>query len=64
MNAEATRAGGGLEELDVEEVVGAAEEIAKEAGVAYGVEGAEGGFEQMAEEAAANEIVEGHQYFE
>lgn len=60
MNEEATEAGAGLEDMDMEEVV----EAGREAGVAYGVDGAEGGLEQMAEEAAADEIVEGHQYFE
>eukprot|EP00752_Nemacystus_decipiens_P006537 g5888.t1 len=53
MNEEATKVGAGLEDMDMEEAVQAAEE-------AYGVEG----LEQMAEGAAADEIVEGHQYFE
>eukprot|EP00903_Cladosiphon_okamuranus_P009856 g9366.t1 len=64
MNAEATEAGRGLEHMDMEEIVEAAEEAGKEAGFAAKIEGAEGGLGQMAEEAAADEIVQGHQYFE
>lgn len=60
MNEEATKLGAGLEDMDMEEVV----EAAEEAGVAHGVDGAQGGLEQMVEEAAADEIVEGHHYFE
>lgn len=64
MNAEATEAGAGVQEVDFEALAEAGNEIGQEAGLAYGVEGAEGGVGQMVEAAAADEIVEGHQYYE
>lgn len=64
MNAQATEAGAGVEAINFRALAEVAGGVGKEAGVAAGVKGAEGGVEQMVEEAAANEIVEGHQYFE
>lgn len=67
MNRKAADAGAGLEDMnaeDVEDLLEVGEEVGKQAGIAYEIEGAEGGLEQMAEKAAADEIVEGHLFHE
>lgn len=64
VNQGAAEVGGGVQNVDLDQLNAAAQEGAKEAGLFFGVDGAEGGVEQMAEELVADEIVKGHQYFE
>lgn len=64
INQGAADGGGGVETLDFDQVNAVVQEGAKEAGQVCGVDGAEEGIEQMATNFAADEIVEGHQYFE
>lgn len=59
-NAEAAEAGFDIADIDADQVRGAIEE----GGTVLDIQGAEGGIEEMLQEAAADEIVEGHQYFE
>lgn len=60
VNAEAAEAGFDITEVDTDQLRGAIEE----GGIILDVEGAQDGIDGMLEEAAADEIVEGHQYFE